>query len=174
MFQRAVFLPLFVIGILLSLGSAATAQVTGVLQAVAVVSSSLTVQGTSQLDFQTVVPGVDKAVDKATAEAGEFTVAGGGPGAEVQLTFTLPNQLLSGANSMPVVFSTTDASYATDVLRTQSPPTAICNPYIVTTANLAADGGMTVWIGGEVMPSPVQSAGTYSANIELTVTLTGN
>ncbi len=156
------------------LAPSVSAQVTGVLQAIAVVAPALTVDGTSALDFETVVPGVDKAVDKATAEAGEFTVAGGSAGAEVQLSFVLPTELASGTDVLPVAFTTTDVAYATDVLRTQSPPTAIANPFIVTTATLAADGGMTIWIGGEVTPTPVQPAGNYSANVELTITLTGN
>ena len=174
MYQKTLRTALFAVITMICFIVPANAQVTGTLQAIATVAASLTVTGTASLDFGTVVPGVDKAVNKALAEAGEWTVAGGTAGAEVQMSFTLPTELVSGSDVMPVAFTTTDVGYATDALRTQNPPTAICNPFLVTTANLAADGGMSIWIGGEVSPTPVQPAGSYSADVEVTITLTGN
>ncbi|RKX24802.1 MAG: hypothetical protein DRP45_07395 [Candidatus Zixiibacteriota bacterium] len=172
--SRRVKLVLMLTVVLAVAAPGVSAQVTGTIQAIATVAASLNVQGTSSLDFGTVVPGVDLALATTSIEAGEFTIQSGPAGAEVQFAFTLPTELTSGANSLAIAFATTDAAYATDALRTQNPPTAVVNPLITTTANLAADGGMAVWIGGEVSPTAVQAAGDYSGDIEISVTLTGN
>ena len=146
-----------------------TAQESATIQATATVVSSLSVTGDNGLNFQTVTPGVPKAVDKATsADAGHFVISGAGTD-EVQLQFTtLPNQLSAGGNTMPISFGATDASYGND----QGTATAM-NPTGVVTANLVA-GALEVWLGGTVSPGAAQTGGNYAASVVLQVTLTGN
>lgn len=151
------------------------AQVSGTIQARATVVASMTVTGSNDLDFGTVTPGVDKSVEKiAVGSAGEWTVVAGGSGAEVTLDFTLPNSLSAGASSLSIIFSNSDASYANSALASQTSPSVSMNPSLVTTANLSSTGAMTVWLGGSVSPIMSQSAGEYTASIQLTVTLTGS
>ncbi|MFH1374936.1 MAG: hypothetical protein ABII79_14220 [bacterium] len=150
------------------------AQVSSTIQARATVVASMTVIGSNDLDFGIVTPGVDKSVEKiAVGSAGEWTVVAGGFGAEVTLDFTLPDSLSSGTSSLPITFSSSDASYANSALATQTNPSVSMNPYSVSTVNLNSTGSMTVWLGGSVSPIMSQGAGEYTASIQLTVTLTG-
>jgi len=156
------------------IGTELKAQESGIIQVTATVAAALTVTGTNNLIFQTVTPGVDKSVDKSTpGEAGEWTVSGAN-GSEVTLEFTLPTELISGVNTMPISFTATDASYSNNGANNQGNPTAEINPAIVTTTTLRADGDTMAWIGGTVNPAIAQTSGDYSADIVLIVTLTGN
>lgn len=162
--------------VLVCLSAAPTqAQEIGTIQALATVMSSLTVNGVSNLDFGAVTPGVNKSVDKiASANAGEWGITGSG-GAEVTLAFTLPDSLThsGGIVKMALAFNATDATY-NNTGTGQGAPTAIINPASVTTANLGAGGGMSVWIGGMAMPTVAQTGGSYAADVVITVTYTGN
>ncbi len=151
------------------IGPGVAAQESATIQATATVVSSLTVTGSVNLQFDNVTPGVNKAVDKTTVgKAGEWTVSAGN-GAEVTLDFTLPANLASGGNNMPITFSTTDGGYGAN----QATPTAI-NPAVVTTTNMDGSGALTIWIGGTAEPGAGQSGGAYAGDVELIVTLTGN
>jgi len=158
-----------VCGLVCLLARTRTTAETGSILATATVAASLTVTGNTNLDFETVTKGVPKAVDKATsARAGEWAIAGGAGVEQVQLAFTtLPAQLTSGGNNMPIVFNATDASYGT----VQGTATAM-NPAAGATTNLVA-GALNVWIGGTVSPGAAQAGGAYAATIVLDVTLTG-
>jgi len=156
------------------IGTELKAQESGIIQVTATVAAALTVTGSNNLLFQTVTPGVDKTVDKsASGEAGEWVITGAN-GAEVTIEFNLPSELTSGANTMPISYTNTDASYSNNAANNQSNPTAEINPAIVTTTTLRADGDTEVWIGGTVNPAISQTSGSYSADIVLIITLTGN
>ncbi len=158
-----------VIGLICLLARTKSTAESGSILATATVAASLTVTGANNLDFETVTKGVPKSVNKATAAtAGEWTIAGGAGVEQVQLAFTtLPAQLTSGGNNMPIAFNATDASYGT----IQGTATAM-NPAAGATTNLVA-GGLTIWIGGTVSPGAAQVGGSYSATVVLDVTLTG-
>jgi hypothetical protein len=147
----------------------AQAQESAQIQATATVVSSLSVNGTHDLVFGSVTPGVNKAVDKLTsADAGHFEISGNGTD-EVQVAFTtLPNQLADGGNTLTLAFNATDASYGT----VQGTATAI-DPSAGVTTDLVA-GALHIWLGGTVQPTAGQTGGTYSANVVMEVTLTGN
>ncbi len=154
--------------------AAVQAQESATVQAVATVLSALTVTGTNDLNFGNVTPGTPVTVDKVTAgSAGEFTITGS-PAAEVSLAFTLPDSLrTAGGDAMDILFAATDASYD-DGTGSQASPTGVLNPLVTGLANLGAAGDMTVWIGGRVTPAVSQTGGSYSGQVTLTVTLTGN
>jgi len=175
MFRR---IRMFSLGLLLlfALAIPSQAQETAMIQATATVISSMTVQGTNGLAFGAVTPGVNKSVDKATAgQAGEWRVTGN-PGAEVTLAFALPTNLDHATDpaTMPISFSSTDASYEDGTGGGQSAPAAAIDPSVTSTVNIAGDGSLWVWIGGTVAPSVSETAGNYSGDITLTVTYTGN
>jgi hypothetical protein len=163
-----------VLGVLTAVS--AKAQESAIIQATASVISSMTVQGTNGLAFGAVTPGIPKAVDKTTAgSAGEWRVTGA-PNAEVTLDFVLPLNLdhATLGSTMPISFSTTDAAYDDGTGGGQAAPAAQVDPSVQTTANIAGDGSLWVWIGGTVLPSVSETSGSYSGDITLTITYTGN
>ncbi len=151
------------------------AQESATIQAVATVLSALTVTGTNDLNFGNVTPGTPKSVDKTdVGNAGEWTVSGSAS-AEVQIDFTLPDSLRTATAAMDIIFLVTDASFEDGTGGGQASPAGNLNPSITNTENLnAANGSMTIWIGGQVDPSVSQPGGSYSGDIEITITLTGN
>ncbi len=159
---------------LIAIGDHPLAQESASIQATATVVTTLSVNGTNDLQFQSVSLGVNKSVDKtAVGLAGEWTILGQA-GAEVTLDFVVPANLISGANNLVISFSSTEASYANDPLNDQSNPTAAIDPAVVSTTTLGAGGGLMVWIGGTVNPTAGQASGAYTGTVELLVTLTGN
>lgn len=131
------------------------------------VIAQLNVTAGNALGFGDVSPGVSKSVAISDATAGTFSVTGGG-GASVSLGFTLPTNLTSGANNLPIAFSTTDANWEDGI---SSLGTNVFDPNAgVSVGALPADGDMTVFIGGTVNPTNGQAAGTYTGTITLTAT----
>lgn len=166
----------FVLALLLLAGvSGAEAQEVGIIQAVATVVSSMSVQGSHDLDFGAVTPGVPKSIDKATVGyAGEWQVTGASL-AEVSVIFDLPPALshVSSGSTMPVSFNSTAASFD-DGSGSQIAPTGVINPNGPNVLNLGGSGELWIWIGGTVTPAVSQTGGDYSADITMTVTYTGN
>ena len=85
---------------LFSLATAAQAQSANI-NATAVVYQAMTVTGARALDFGNVFPGVAKSIAVAAATSGRFDLTGQAS-ANVNLTFTLPTNLTSGANNLPI------------------------------------------------------------------------
>jgi hypothetical protein len=151
------------------------AQEYGTIQATATVLPSMSVTGTNDLMFETVMPGTPKTVDKATiGRAGAFEISGYNS-AEISLDFTLPPELLLDSTAtMPISFSNTDASYDDGTGGGQTAPAGVINPNGPLTLRLGAGGQMDLWIGGTVNPGITQTGGDYAADITLTVVYTGN
>mgnify|MGYP001404368817 CR=1 FL=1 len=152
-----------------------SAQESGTIQATATVLAALAVRGVNNLQFETVIPGIDKAVDKATIGlAGEFEIVGH-DSAEISLDFTLPDSLLQDSTAfMRVGFSNTDASYDDGTGGGQTVPSGVINPNGPLTLRLGPTGTMNLWMGGTVYPTITQTGGDYAADITLTVIYTGN
>ena len=140
-------------------------------QGIANVLTPLAVNGIRDLDFQNVFPGVAKSVLRTDATSGKWTVVGEAS-AEVTLDFTLPANLASGANNLPIAFSSTDAGRNTaDV----SGGATAFDPAVQETTTLdGTTGELYVWLGGQVTPASNQPAGIYSAAITVDVNYTGN
>ncbi len=177
MFRKHILLSIIAAAVLLAPPPEAVAQESAAIQALATVVSSLSISGTNNLQFGTVTPGIGKAVDKAAPGfAGEWQVVGG-VGAELTLDFTIPDSLLLAGDStsgMPIVFSTTDASYDDGAGGGQLAPSGVLNPNGLGTERLGAGGQMTIWIGGTVNPRIAQTGGDYAADVILSVSYTGN
>ena len=154
----------------------AGAQEYGVIQATATVIAGISITGDHDLIFGSVLPGVDKAVDKSNIGfAGAWHISGNNS-AEITLDFTLPDSLLhtDSIAFLRIDFNSTDASYDDGTGGGQSNPPYIINPNGPNKANLGATGIMDVWIGGTVRPTISQTGGNYEADITLMVAYTGN
>ena len=139
----------------------------------AVVLAPLAVTTGDPLDFGDVIPGFSKAVNPLTdAGRGSFNLAGGS-GLEVELDFgTLPSELVSGANTLPISFA---GNYAASGEAADGTGAVLFDPTAgPATDVLSAAGDLFVFVGGEVTPAVNQAAGTYSAVVTLTAAYTGN
>jgi hypothetical protein len=138
--------------------------------ATANVLQPLTVQGQQNLNFGNVYPGTSVTVGNDAAGTGRFRIAGVN-GAEVTFNLTLPTNLTSGANSIPITFGSTAGRFNT----TNTSGGTSFNPNTSQTTNLhATTGELFVWIGGTVSPSGTTPAGTYTGTITLNASYTGN
>lgn len=147
------------------------AQNSADIAALANVLTPLAVAGQQDLDFGDVFPGVAKTVTVTDVSAGRW-LATGQSAAEVQLAFTLPANLVSGANNLPISFGANAAGHST----TNDPALAVTfDPAGGTTANLGVvPAELYVWVGGTVSPAASQPQGLYTGTINLTVNYTGN
>jgi len=162
---------------LISILSADTcAQESAAIQALATVLPAISITGEHDLLFGTVLPDVDKSVDKADGGAAGSWHIQGTSGAEISLDFTLPNDLYTSDSSatMTITFTDTDASYDDETGGGQSAPAGTIDPRGINMLDLGATGQMDVWIGGTVEPTLTQTGGDYAADVILTVTYTGN
>ena len=131
--------------------------------ATATVQAPINVTAVSNLDFQNVFPGVAKTVLTTDATAGRWDVLGAAS-TPVSLNFTLPTNLASGANLMPI--GTWTGNHNT----TATPSGASFTPSgTPTAATLSATGALFVYIGATVSPLSNQAAGVYTAAVTLTV-----
>ena len=147
---------------LLSLATAAEAQSANI-NATAVVYQAMTVTGARTLDFGNVFPGVSKAIAVADPTSGRFDLTGQAS-ANVNLTFTLPTNLTSGANNLPIG-TWTGCTNATNT-------TAGCSSFTpsgsASPTAFSGAGALFVWVGGTVTPAANQAAGTYNGTVTLT------
>jgi len=137
-----------------------------------VVTSNITVNGLSDLDFGTVLGGVATTVLPTDANAGSFLVTGN-PNAFITMTFTLPTVLTNTTGppgtTLPISFGPTSARW----LRQQNNPAAGTpfDPSVVTVGRLGPPPRpfTYVWLGGTVTPAPAQANGLYTGTVVLTV-----
>ena len=128
----------------------------------------------NDLVFGDVFPGVPKVITKRTAgSAAEYHVSGV-PGDEVSILFTLPTYMNKDGFNMQMVFTKTDCAIDTSATPDQSNPSADdLDPWHTITYRLGSSG-LTIWLGGMVIPKIVQPPGDYNGTIVLTVAYTGN
>lgn len=158
----------------------AKSQDVAVGQATATVLAVLSVTATQSLDFGNVYQGVAKAQDETSdASSGIFTITGQAS-ATVACYLQLPDYvaLANGSDRMPITFSSTDATFSVQAAGTPSAPgagaTANTNPRSLSGTAIGAAGTSKIFLGGKVIPTINQTAGSYSADIVLTVAYTGS
>lgn len=156
---------LAVAALLAGLAPVAMAQSnSGSITATAIVQQPISVTGAVNLSFGNVFPGVAATVALTDAGAGRFDVAGQA-NAPVTLAFTtLPGNLASGANNLPIVFT---SGY--NPSNSAAGATSFAPGSGATTA-LSGTGTLFVFLGGTVTPAVNQAAGTYTGTITLQVT----
>lgn len=147
--------------------TAATAQAQSAnINVTANVFQALTVVGNNSLDFGNVFPGVNKTIGVTDAGAGKYSVTVGQANANVNLSFTLPGNLIGPAAATLPVGTWTGHWAATDVT---SGGTSFTPSAATTAAALSAGGLLYVYIGAQVSPGASQAAGLYTAVATMTV-----
>lgn len=128
----------------------------------------------NDLVFGSVFPGIPKTITKYTAgSACEFQISGTA-GDEITIDFTLPTYMNVSGYNMQMVFRETDCAIDTAATPDQSDPEFDdLDPWHTLTYRLGSNG-MTVWLGGMVVPALRQQQGSYTASIVITVQYTGN
>jgi len=129
---------------------------------------------TNDLVFGEVFPGIPKTITRKTAgSAAEFHVSGT-PGAEISIDFTLPTYMNRSGYNMQMVFTDADCAVDSSASPDQSNPGADeLDPWHTITYRLGSSG-LTIWLGGMVIPKLIQTSGDYTGTIVLTVAYTGN
>jgi hypothetical protein len=134
------------------------------IQALANVYAAIVVTAGNDLDFGNVFPGVPKTVATGDASAGTFSATGEANG-PINLTFTLPAQLTSGGDNMPINAWT--GCHDSD--NTHAGCTAFVPSGAPTGASFSGAGQIWLWIGATVTPAANQAAGAYTATITLQI-----
>lgn len=126
------------------------------------------------LTFGAIFPGVPKTVSKyIPGEAAEFYIAGTA-NAEVFIDFTLPPYMYTTGDNMQLIISTTACALDSSATPDQTNPLVDnVNPWHTIVSRLGSSG-LTIWLGGTVVPTLNQRPGAYSGVIVLTVSYTGN
>jgi hypothetical protein len=140
------------------------AQNSATIQATATVLSAVTVAAGSNLDFGNVTPGVNKTIGIADAGAGRFDVTKAATEG-VTLSFTLPTDLTSGANNLPI------GSWTGGWNTSATPAGATTFTPSAGGTNTAATAGtaITVYVGATVSPAAAQVAGSYTGDVTMSV-----
>jgi hypothetical protein len=128
------------------------------------VLQAIVVTPVRDLTFGDVFPGVAKTVPVTGGNHGRWDLSGQA-NASISLTFTLPTNLVSGTNLLPV--GTWTGRY--NVNPVSGPGTSFTPSATATNTTFSATGRLYVFIGGRVTPAANQAAGFYSAPATLTV-----
>lgn len=148
-----------------SVAAARAEAQSGNIQALATVLAPITITAGANLDFGNVTPGVAKTVLLTDATSGRFD-ATGEASANVQISFTLPVDLVGPAN-LPIGSWT--GCWNNTASSSGAGCTAIANMAGNTAASFGAGGALWVFVGGTVTPAAGQAAGSYSANVTMTL-----
>jgi hypothetical protein len=145
-----------------SLTAASVEAQSGNINAKASVLQPITIAQGAELDFGSVLPGVNSTVAASSgATAGRFDMTGVN-GANVNLSFVLPANLSFGANTLPIgTWTGCHNTSASQAGCTGFTPSAGATP----TAFGAS--GLYVYIGATVSPAGVQPAGLYQGTVTL-------
>ena len=154
----------------------------------ATVLAAISLAATENLEFGNVFQGVPKTVARtavgADTTAAIFTITGEA-GAGISAQLVLPEYLSStNGDQMTVAFGTTDM--AIDTTTTQTPADVAAAHGWVDQDPRSFPAGLVIggttpavtttqiYLGGKVIPSVFQPAGTYSGDVILTVSYNGN
>jgi hypothetical protein len=147
----------------LTVGTAtAEAQNSASIQATATVLSALTVAAGNNLQFGNVTPGVNKTIAITDAGVGTFTVTKAATSG-VTLSFTLPTNLASGADQLPIGSWTG----AWNTSATTAGANGFTPSAAGTNTSVTAGTSLTVFVGATVSPVAAQAAGNYSGTVTM-------
>ncbi len=136
-------------------------------------AQAISATATNNLVFGDIFPGIPKTISKHVAgAAAEFQVTGEA-GDEITIDFTLQTYMSQGGYNMQLVFSETDCAMDSSASPDQSNPGYDDrDPWHTITYRLGSSG-LTIWLGGTLIPKLIQKTGDYTATIVLTVAYTG-
>jgi hypothetical protein len=133
-------------------------------------SGNLQVTYLRDLNFQQIIPGIQKTITEISPQSGKFTITGNGSRMTVSISFNLSQNLSHGSFNMPVVYTATYSNNSND-----NQPGIPFNPYSGTT--LTFDDKTKEYyikLGGTITPAPVQSTGDYSDPMIIILTILSN
>jgi len=136
-------------------------------QALATVLAPITVSGARNLDFGNVFPAVNKTIGVTAATSGRFD-ATGTILANVDISFTLPANLVSAANNLAI--NTWTGCWNPTANSAAVACTAFTPSGSATSVNFGAAGNLWVFVGATVAPTAGQAPGSYSGNVQMTLT----
>jgi hypothetical protein len=136
------------------------------IQALATVLTPITVTGARNLDFGTVFPGINKTIGVTAATSGRFDATGTAL-ANVDISFTLPTNLVSGANNLAI--STWTGCWNPTANNASVACTAFTPSGAAVPVNFGVAGSLWVFVGATVAPTAGQATGSYSANVQMTL-----
>lgn len=139
--------------------------VNGSISATASVQSPITVAGTQNLAFGNVFPGVAKTVAYSDAANGGLFSVTGQTSTPVTYSFTLPTNLTSGGNNLPIGSWTGYVNGANST----SGGAAITPSSTPAGSTLSAGGTLYFFVGATVTPANNLPAGSYTGTVTLTV-----
>ncbi|MBU8933456.1 MAG: DUF4402 domain-containing protein [candidate division Zixibacteria bacterium] len=166
----------------LLVGPSLLAQAVGTSSASATMVTPISISADTQLKFGNVMQGVPVKVNRTATgsdtSAAVFTISGE-DGAGISVQFILPEYLYTATGAhMPIIFSSSDCTIDSLAGTPDTPGGGAwvgVNPYSLPTANIGATNGNTkVYLGGKVIPSVQQGAGSYSADIVISVSYDGS
>lgn len=140
----------------------------------ALVLTAISISATQGLTFGNVQQGVPKTIPEDNSSAAVFRITGASR-AGINLRLQLPSYMThtSGSDRLTILFDPTSVSVDTTAA---GDPTGAgisgwlaTDPYSLPGAAVIGSAGTDIYLGGEVVPSPLQTAGTYEAEIVLTV-----
>ena len=139
--------------------------VNGSITATASVQSPITVTGAQNLAFGNVFPGVAKTVAYSDATNGGLFSVTGQASTPVTYSFTLPANLTSGGNNLPIGSWTGYVNGANST----SGGAAITPASTPAGSTLSASGTLYFFVGATVTPANNLPAGSYTGTVTLTV-----
>ncbi len=149
--------------------------------ATATIVTPIVVTSTTSLVFGNVTPGVTKTVSRTATgidtTAAVFTISGD-PGAGILVQFTLPEYMsATSGDRMQLLFSSSSCT-VDSLAGTPAIPGAGAwigvNPRALPALKIGATNSSTsIYLGGKVIPQPRQTAGSYSADIVISVSYDG-
>ncbi len=151
-------------------GSAAAQSASGTINATAQVRQPITITGAQNLDFGIVLQGTPKTIASTAAAAGRFD-ATGTASANVNVDFTLPANLTSGANNLAIGSWT--GCYNQGAAVNTSGCTNIANLATTTATafgSVSGNGRLWVFVGATVSPAAAQAVGSYAGTVTMTLT----
>jgi len=128
------------------------------------VSSYFTVTRLADLVFGELAAGVNMSIQPTSAKAAQFLINGNG-NSIVQVTITFPPSLTCGNNTLvfnplvPICNTIPDASSAVQFSGSSGG-----------SVSTGSDGNLYVWVGGKILATQMQPAGSYNGIIQLVVT----
>jgi hypothetical protein len=167
-----IFILIFLLGRTISTDLAAQDLAIG--SADALVLSSISISSVQGLSFGDVRQGIPKTIPADNSNAAILRISGASRSG-INLRLQLPSYMTHtlGHDRLVILFGPTSVSVDTTAA---GDPTAAgisgwinIDPYSLPNAAVIGSGGTDIYLGGEVIPSSLQSSGTYEAEIVLTV-----
>lgn len=164
--MKSIIKSIFILLILSGITTAVSAQETADITAQATVNANVDLSSGDDLNFGDIAAGNTSTVNPGDAAAGTFNVSGNV--GNVDLSFSLPNELTGSEDNLPISFGDGSASWGDNDYDQNND----FNPDDGASVNLLeqTDRDITVFIGGSVNPVTNQAAGSYSGTITLTAT----